>query len=299
MFNAKQFFEKFNIDYIDHNTKDKHARYGWIQSLCPFCKKDKYLLGYNLGNGWFNCYHCGYHSIPNVIKKLLSCTYSEAKQYEEQFETVKVLVKLTRSQEKATHVDLPKGNLTKKHLQFLYNRGFNKPMDIVRQWNLSATNHIGDYKFRIIIPITFNNKLVSFQSRDITNKQKIPYKACPIKKEVIHHKHLLYGYDKLDKDLPVIVVEGVIDAWKMGKQSVCTFGTGFTESQVRLLSEFKKVFIVYDREETAKKQAVKLATKLLSLGTETKQIDLKQYDDPGEMPPNIAFEFKQWMFKNL
>ena len=37
---------------------------------------------------------------------------------------------------------------------------------------------MGKYKNRIIIPIYYNNKLVSYHSRDITNKSKIKAKAC-------------------------------------------------------------------------------------------------------------------------
>jgi DNA primase len=163
---------------------------------------------------------------------------------------------------------------------YLKSRGF-VPEAIIQEYGLIITGPIGDYKFRIIIPIYQHGKLVSYQGRDYTGLSPIRYKACARENEIVHHKHLLYDADGVTGD-HVIVVEGIFDAWKMKKNTVCTFGTGFTQQQVNLLSKWGKVSILYDGEPEAQKHAEKLGEQLSGLGTDVENIRLGK-EDPGAL----------------
>jgi len=164
---------------------------------------------------------------------------------------------------------------------YLLNRKFN-PDKLVNKYNIKSFNNIGDYKFRLFIPIYFDYKIVSFQTRDVTENQIPKYKACSKENEQIHHKDILYNLDNCNQD-KVIVVEGVTDVWRMGNDCAATFGVGFTNRQIQLLSQrFKQVFILYDSEEIAQKQANKVGNLLNGLGIDTELI-LMDEGDPGDL----------------
>ena len=83
-----------------------------------------------------------------------------------------------KSHRKPTTIILPKHTeLTRPHKNYLIKRNFD-PDELEFKWRLVSTGPVGPYKHRIIAPIYFNEKLVSYQGRDITDKAKLKYKAC-------------------------------------------------------------------------------------------------------------------------
>ena len=125
--------------------------------------------------------------------------------------------------------------------------------------------------------------MVSYQGKDWTGKQELPYKACATENEIIHHKHLLYNADNCPGPV-VVVVEGLFDCWRLGDHCGCTFGIGFTMAQVMFLAErFSRVFVLYDPEPKAQRKARQLVRALGGLGVDAKRISLEGYGDPGEM----------------
>jgi DNA primase len=127
-----------------------------------------------------------------------------------------------------------------------------------------------NYSHRIIYPINWNGEMVSFQSRDITEKHPLKYIACPTNWEKVHHKHLLYGPPILKRLNHSIIVEGAFDVWRMRKKTFATLGTGFTKKQLLLISKlFDKSYILFDPEPAAQKRAQELATALKWLGHPT------------------------------
>lgn len=191
------------------------------------------------------------------------------------------------TEERPSSVKLPPGtaSLTSVHKKYLEDRGFD-PDELEKRWHLKGTRNIGPYSFRIIIPIYQNNKLVSFQGRDITGRSPLRYKACPLNREVVPHKECLYGEDYVDSD-NVVVVEGVTDVWKLGKGSVATFGIAYKRAQVLRLLQYKNVHIVYDPEPIAQSQAERMAYELSSLGVNVHVVSGLKCD-PGDLSADEA-----------
>ena len=109
--------------------------------------------------------------------------------------------------------------------------------------------------------------VVSFQGRFLEErKDGMRYKACPLKYARANYKDMLYGADLAAHKESVVVVEGVVDAWKLGPGAVATFGTGFTAAQVKALSYWKSVVVAYDNEPEAQAHARDLAYRLNALG---------------------------------
>lgn len=262
-------------------------------SPLPFCTGHSgWHLGYNLAEHWFCCWRCGGHSIFNTLKQWFP---GQADSYIWQLfneYSGRPVVKQKKQKKKAEIIRQPvklpagTGDLKKRHLRYLESRGLD-PLETTKLFDLKATGTLGPYKNRIIAPIFYKNRMVSYQGRDVLGRHELKYKACAQKDERRDHKHCLYA-NHLVPGTSVVVCEGIVDVWKLGPGAVCTFGIKFKPPQVKLLSEYDDVFILYDsgtetsEERQAMEQAKKLATSLSLVGINTEIIELQE-GDPGEL----------------
>jgi len=108
---------------------------------------------------------------------------------------------------------------------------------------------------RIIIPIMYKNKIISYEGRDYTNKSKLnkKYPKClyPIGSRTCD---ILFDLDKLDYTKELILVEGIMDLYKVRNalpfvQVSTAFGIQFSKRQRSLIKNFKKVSLMYDPDE--------------------------------------------------
>ncbi len=261
MVNIKQFLDDYNIQQF---TEGKNTQAGWINIQCPFCQDNSNHGGFNISGGYYNCWQCGGHNIIQVIIKLLECSYWKAKQIVDEYEVAAVLKENKKKVPGARIIEFPKGtgNLQPHHKKYLIKRGFD-PEEIINLWGIRGTSHLGPYKFRIIIPITLNDKIISYTARDITDRAELRYKACAIEKEVVHHKHIVYGADYVKKRR-AIISEGPTDVWRIGPGSLATFGTAFTPQQILFLCNLlDEAYILFDN--AAKAEAYKLGNQLGAL----------------------------------
>jgi DNA primase len=134
---------------------------------------------------------------------------------------------------------------------------------------------------------------VTYQGRDITGNTDLRYKTLSVEKSVENPKHCLYNLDAVEDKENIIVCEGVTDVWKLGKGAVATLGTSTTEEQVRKLSEYDHIHIVFDPEPMAQKRAKRLGEKIAALGTKVDIIDTGLDHDPGEMTAKEVEEFRK------
>ncbi len=150
---------------------------------------------------------------------------------------------------------------------------------------------MGNYRQRIIVPIHYDGRMVSYQGRDVTGLQQERYKACARAQEAVPHKELLYGMDYLTQNR-IIVCEGILDVWRMGPGAVCTFGVGYTQRQFLLLCEFPRVVLLYDMDTHGRQAAKVLGYNLETMGSE---VWIPEYDasDPDSLTPRDASLLKE------
>ncbi len=284
----------YRVDYVTEGHS--RATQGWINIHCPFCAGSRdYHLGIPEKGNVAHCWRCGTHSLVHTLSVVLSIPYPEVRNL---LRTYGVLSK-SRARDSEPKVSIhpfkfptPHAPLTNSGKDYLRKRGFD-PERIEREWGVFQTGPISfldkiSYSHRIIIPISWNGEIVSFQGRDITGRSEVKYLACPMKREKISHKTILYGEQKeWAKGGSVIVVEGVTDVWRLGKRAVATFGIKFKMEQVlQLLDHAQRFFIVFDEDLQAQKQAEDLLIKLKTRGREAHIIEIK--GDPAAMSQDDA-----------
>lgn len=288
----KQLYDDFNVDYAE--AGHKNVRDGWIGVHCPFCVgKMGYHLGYNLDDEYFACWRCGTHRTRDSLVKILHIDEKTAQSLIKQYggDSPEPRVILHREKRPFT---LPTncGPLLPMHKQYLAGRGFD-PDRLESEWGLMGTGPISnldgsDYRFRVIAPIRWDGDTVSFQGRDISDRQFAKYKTCLPEREAIHHKDILYGRQEA-WGRTGLVVEGITDVWRFGPISVGTFGIKFKRPQIRTIAKsFDRSFILFDPEPQAQWMARVLATALNDFpnGHVSTVIELEQ--DPGSMSQEDA-----------
>ena len=285
----------YNDYSIPYQTEGhKHCRPGWVNTECPFCTGNPGLhLGYNLQGNFYACWRCGWHPIAPTIAKLLNIPEQEARTIIKQYGLL--VPKLTKEPQvrirvKAHRLPTNAEPLQTSHRKYLTNRGFDPDL-LERTWNLLGTGPVSlldkiNYKHRIIIPFIWNGQQVSFDSRDITNKSRSKYMACPKDRELISHKEILYGKQEYWKETG-ICVEGPTDVWRLGKNSFCTSGIKYTSKQIREMSKrFKKIAVIFDDDPQATIQANKIVAELKFRGVDAFRVDIE--GDPGSMKQEDA-----------
>jgi len=310
-----RFYQDHGIQYAEEG-QSHHASPGWVQINCPFCDDPSDHLGYNLRGDYFNCWRCGWHSTDDTIGKLLGIPEQEARSIIRQYgghsgrSVPQPSLSSTAIHDRGgqlaggTECPLPVGTsaLTLRHKAYLHARGYD-PGEVEEKWGLLGTGPVApltytnregakvelDYKHRIIAPIYWHGKMVSFQARDITGRQEPKYLFCPPELELIPNKNLLYGSKQKAWKRTGICVEGITDVWRFGPIAFATFGTSFTETQIYLMVQFEKVIIVFDPEPEAQKKAEKLKFELIFRGVVAHIITPNK--DPGGMTQEEAERF--------
>ncbi len=292
---------------IFYATEGYHqCQEGWVNMVCPFCTSEPghegVHLGYNLHDNYFYCWRCGWHPIDVTLSKLLNIPKYDVNKLKKNYgghiihNKIKTVKIRTKSFKFPSNIVQP----TERHKKYLEKRGFDADK-LINEWNLKATGPVSsldnaDYSNRIIAPISWNDKIVTFQGRSINSKHPLKYKACPKDRELIHHKSIIYGNEKLWGNIG-IGMEGIFDVYKMQGPSFCTFGIEFTNKQIRTIAQlFKKVVIVFDDEIQAQNQAKKLVSELRFRGVHAHHIKIK--GDVGALSQNDADYLRKQILTN-
>lgn len=178
--------------------------------------------------------------------------------------------------ENATSLEYNFPELGKVARRYLEKRGFNVE-ELITKYKFRDGGFTGDFAYRVIIPIIdTNGRICSYQGRAYAG-QDLRYKTLAIEKSLVDPKKMLFNLNNCNND-SVAVTEGPMDTIKWGDNCCATLGTSVTEAQVQLLTEYKKVFIIFDSEPEAQKRAKKLADRVSALGV--KEVSIIDLEDP-------------------
>lgn len=297
MFDSIQLFKDHKIKYW---TSGRNVAFGWVNTACPFCGDTSNHLGWPPNTGKYTtCWKCGVHPVRSAIKAILKIqSWDQVNDIIWEYTGAGTKTQISSKEAKALSLTPPGEPLTRFHKDYLKKRGFD-PDELVRFYHIKGTgpgekwNNI-DYGLRVIIPIIFNGEVVSFQGRDISGRAELRYKGCQIEQSVINYKHILYNWDNI-RFKKAVVVEGIVDVWKMGQGFVASFGTTMTPSQINLLTEMDEIVFLFDNEVSAQDKATEYASQLAVLGKQVSVVDADMGKDPGEYTEKEIKEVKQFL----
>jgi len=287
-FDVKKYLDSRGIPYDEGG---KNVKSGWLGINCLWCDDPSNHLGINLDTMGINCFRCPRKgTVITLVMKLDRLSYQSA---------ISELKKFSYRELSISQMELENGRMRQQgqhfqsisltqfstdmqnyHYDYLVSRNFD-PEFLRKKYDLRFTGPLDkNYRMRIIVPIYQNNQIISFTTRDITRKAKISWvHASP--EIALPPKQCLYNIDTV-KDT-AIVVEGVADVWRLGDGTVATFGDKWTKKQVHLLKDCKRVFILFDPEEEAQKNASKMAYSLAPFVSESIILEMEGGKDPAEL----------------
>lgn len=203
-------------------------------------------------------------------------------------------------------------------IDYLYKQGFSK-QELIDYGILIKTKYgyWHPFKNRIIFPIVNQSqKIVGITGRSVKHSDNVKYIHTTNTKyfskgQVLYLEHLIN-----DKDKRVFISEGPMDAIainKKGYNSIATFGTGFSKTQLKKIKEYSKDYeinILFDNDEAGKqaslrllKEMAKIACKInyVYLPNNIKDIDeyLEKYDMEDLQSTNGRTFFIDHYFQSL
>ena len=286
--NLKDLLDEYSIEYW---TDGKNVSKGWTNVQCPYCDDESNHCGIRNSDLKVNCWKCGRHNILNLVVTITGIPYSEAKNLKLYLSRAGDGINPPSHDDPkavlANYVCLPPEStmhFPKSHRRYLKERGFSSTR-IIRKYKLRAVHTIGEYKFRIIIPIYMDNKLVSFTSRDITDQQEPKYLHSRIKQSIIDPKNAIYNYDSVTPGTDAFLMEGPIDTWKMGDGALGSFGVQLTDRQLIYLKrkKIRKMFLFLDGDKEGRKAAKRLSFVLAPLVQVLEILTIDKDQDPGNL----------------
>ena len=270
---------------ISYQTGGNNVSDGWIGVNCPFCLDHSNHLGIHLGGKGINCWICGTTgTVEKYIMEKENISYYAAKEIIREHQNPFTEEKKPRiNREFKTilpeHYQPIDGSIPTPVYEYLKRRNF--PSTICEKYKLGWVK-LGEYQSRLIVPVFLKGFLVSFQAMDVTGKAGVKYIDCPADRAIFPNKHLLYGIDDCTNQL--IIVEGVTDKWRIGKDAAALFTKNFTKEQLNLVTDyFPKDFrikIVLDAD--ADEKAELIACELSSVFNNIVLLSL-DYGDPADM----------------
>lgn len=272
-------FEKLFTDYkIEYNNR---VNRGWVNIHCPYCTEvsGTFHGGFNTSGDYYHCWKCGGHDFKQTLSLITNISRSQIDELIHQYSgRNSVLDKLNKKKAKALKLELPTNTLLPAEREYLRKRNFN-PKYLHEKYKLVGGGLTGSWKFRIIIPLILNGKIVSWTGRSILSKEKINdlriprYKNLSIEQSVIDPKSILYNLDNCRNEVAVLT-EGAFDVMRLGDDFFCSFGTELTQSQISMIKErFRKVFVMFDNEIEAQEKARKFGLQIASMGVEVEIVD--------------------------
>jgi hypothetical protein len=269
---------------------DVNAR-GWLTLDCPWCGKP--YLGWQADSGVFFCFNCRGHPFGETLARLLGLGVAEAlreaSKYPSTTRQKPLGVVADAEARKAPEAILPAccGPISDPQRRYLERRGFEDVDGLAERWHIQGIGPSGGrLANRLLLAVRFGGHIVSWTARTIYRSVEPRYLSAPAACEALPIKSVVYGWEFVTT--AAVVVEGPMDALKMGPGAVATFGTAWTPAQLMLLSGLQRVAIVFDSEPAAQRNAQGLARALSIMGVETEVVTEIRAKDPGEMSERDA-----------
>lgn len=284
-FDVRSWLDNMGMGYYE--SGEKNVSDGWVGISCPFCGDDSSHLGIHCEDGnYFYCWVCGERGdIVTLIRALEEVGFHMAKERLRQHQTLFPVVR-RREQERAYAQVLPEGferviEGEEPPLVRQWFRRRNFDLGICQEYGLGWVP-CGEYQLRLIVPMRLDGAVVSFQAVDMTGRARVGYLDCPKGRAVVPNDRLLYGME--DVGSQVILVEGVTDRWRMGRDAKAILTKNWTMAQMTMLyrrAKGRRMKVLLDMD--AMREGKRLANLLSELFPDVVFVGLDEAKDPDEL----------------
>lgn len=292
-FNKYRLLDTHGIDYFSRDDE--------IHFDCPFCDDDRKRFYLNSVTGFGHCHNCKWSSknIVRFVSEFTGLGMDRAEDYVRQsVGKWHYQAEAERHAEKAD-IDLPVGyhplrwpihGKQERFWKYLREVRSNPvKIDSVLDYELGYTV-LGQYRDRVVIPVYWDDELVSFVARAISKTQEPKVLTPRGNKE----SEYLFNLDRLWGAKELVLCEGPFDVLRIPDLAVCSFGTHLSASQISLLKESgcRRVIIAWDDDTwQVKRELGKLARQApiiqlwhkLESWFDVWAIDLPAGEDPDSM----------------
>ena len=292
-------------DWVEQNI-DSHVKYTGNQKelhvCCPICNETRYRMYINRLSGKVYCHNCGFKTnLLGLIQHIEGVSFTKAKELfkdiqgnlylpEDISKRLSDQILFERVTLNKRPIPLPdeyielnpsitKG-FVKQAVNYLHKRKITDNQIISHKFGYCLT---GEYKGRIIIPITENGDLKFWVARAISKEVRLKEKSPSNEDYQISKSEVLFNIDvAVRKYNAVVLSEGIFDALSWGDIGVAMLGKTLYQEQLNILLDYREliniIYIAVDWD--ARDKATQIAEQLQEY-FEVAIINIPQeFDDP-------------------
>jgi hypothetical protein len=286
MTTLRSIFEQLRVETV--GPEHRHVRPGWLGVVhCPFCGSDKAHLGFPENGVRGNCYRCGPHSLWDVLIEITR----DRRVVAEAMADLRLERSAPAGPRSSGRYAPPKGvgPLRANHTAYLAGRGVGASQ--AASGGIQGIGLASRLPWRLFLPVFRQGRPVSWTTRSISARAERRYVSADPAEEDEPIKTLLYGEDMARN--AVVVVEGPMDAVRVGPGAVALFGLNVTDAQVLKIAGFPLRVICMDNDERAQAVGRRLASQLAGFPGETAVVRLESGTDPGSADPEEIAELRR------
>lgn len=188
---------------------------------------------------------------------------------------------------------------------YLTARGF----DVVELASLYQVSYCESYpqfpqcQWRIFIPFLLSGRLIGWQARFV-GERNWKFSSAPKYYHMpgFRKSRYLYNYDQAKTSDLIVVVEGVMDAWRIGPEAVAVMGHRISRYQAELLRRANKPVVLFFDLDVSEADLEKERSTLFQLaGVPVFSVPFRRYllesqlpqewDDPAALPRAVCWEW--------
>lgn len=287
-------------DRIQHTGNNREVHFN-----CVVCGESRHRMYVNLESGLVYCHNCGYKTnIIGLIQYVEGISFSRASAI---FKDVKGNLMLPENISKdlvsnmfaedlrkdlsKRAIPLPKeyaplnprktNIMTRRAIKYLNSRKITNKQIVDHKMGFCMS---GEYKNRVIIPITENGELRFWVARAISPDVKMKEKSPSDADYQISKSEVIFNIDRAAKKYHAAVIsEGIFDSLSWGDIGISLLGKSLYQEQLNILLDYRELltdglYIALDWD--ARDKATEMAEKL-SEYFDVKMINIpKEDDDP-------------------
>lgn len=261
------YVSQFVMEYFSKVTISKNGCH--FHARCVLCgdskkspSKKRFHLDFNNGNPGFHCFNCERSgTFLQLYSKIKGISIAQAKKELNKYDVEDLTQRLsTRKREKVLNeieyeyhdyiLDdcISECDRAECYIQQQYQKVLENFLT-ERKIPEGITLYIaikGRYKNRIIIPVWIDGHITYFQARKIHESMEPKYKNPTLEKGSI-----ILNRDNFDPKNPIVVTEGLIDAFMIGKQGTSCLGAyisdRFMEELISLIDK-ENIILAFDND---------------------------------------------------